>query len=329
MHKKNILLIGGLGFIGSCFVNLFRTKYNFQILDTNYFQQTMDNDIQTTIKDIRNIELNDFRNIDFVVHMGELSNDPLGEFDKCVTKKINQEGTKKIFEMAQKSNIKKFIYMSSASIYGFSKEIMYETSLPNPLSEYAISKVENENFILKNTFPFETIILRNATAFGYSTNLRLDLVVNDLTFDGYFNKQIKLISDGQPKRPIVHIYDISNAIDMIISDERNLDKEIFNIGSNNMNFSIKQIAETIGNTLNLENISFGEFDSDQRSYEVNFDKFTKYFPNFSITYDLKNGVEHLVAHLAGYELNGNEKRINSIKELVSDGKLNSELFWND
>ncbi len=329
MHKKNILLIGGLGFIGSCFVNLFRTKYNFQILDTNYFQQTMDNNIQTTIKDIRNIELNDFHNIDFVVHMGELSNDPLGEFDKDVTKKINQEGTKKIFEMAQKSNIKKFIYMSSASIYGFSKEIMYETSLPNPLTEYAISKVENENFILENTFPFETIILRNATAFGYSTNLRLDLVVNDLTFNGYFNKQIKLISDGQPKRPIVHIYDISNAIDMIISDERNLDKEIFNIGSNNMNFSIKQIAETIGNTLNLEDISFGEFDSDQRSYEVNFDKFTKYFPNFSIRYDLKNGVEHLVAHLAGYELNGNEKRINSIKELVSDGKLNSELFWNN
>ncbi len=329
MHKKNILLIGGLGFIGSCFVNLFRTKYNFQILDTNYFQQTMDNNIQTTIKDIRNIELNDFHNIDFVVHMGELSNDPLGEFDKDVTKKINQEGTKKIFEMAQKSNIKKFIYMSSASIYGFSKEIMYETSLPNPLTEYAISKVENENFILENTFAFETIILRNATAFGYSTNLRLDLVVNDLTFNGYFNKQIKLISDGQPKRPIVHIYDISNAIDMIISDERNLDKEIFNIGSNNMNFSIKQIAETIGNTLNLEDISFGEFDSDQRSYEVNFDKFTKYFSNFSIRYDLKNGVEHLIAHLAGYELNGNEKRINSIKELVSDGKLNSELFWND
>ena len=96
-----------------------------------------------------------------------------------------------------------------------------------------------------------------------------------------------------------------------------------------MNFSIKQIAETIGNTLNLEDISFGEFDSDQRSYEVNFDKFTKYFSNFSIRYDLKNGVEHLIAHLAGYELNGNEKRINSIKELVSDGKLNSELFWND
>ena len=160
--------------------------------------------------------------------------------------------------------------MTSARVYGFSEKIMKETSKVSPLTEYSKAKVENEKYILDNNFSFETVILRNSTAFGFSSNLRLDLVVNDLTYGAFKNKKINLLSDGTPKRPIVHIADICRVIEMVLVDTRNLNKEIFNVGDDKMNFSIKEIAEKVGECLNLDDISFGKHDADQRSYVLNF-----------------------------------------------------------
>ena len=207
------------------------------------FSRNSENKGNIIYKDIRNISLEDLKDIEAIVHMAELSNDPLGDLNKEVTRKINHEGTMRLLEIANRSNVKKVIYMSSASVYGFSNDIVSELSTTNPLTEYAKAKVNNENFILDNEFSFQTIILRNSTAFGYSKNLRLDLVVNDLTFDGFFNKKIKLLSDGTPKRPLVHIHDICKLIDLILIDTRNLDKEIINVGSDNLNFSIKELLK--------------------------------------------------------------------------------------
>ena len=324
---KKILLIGGLGYIGTYFYKNLEKKYDIKIYDTNFFKQKIEDLENTIIKDIRQISLKDLQGIDFIVHMGELSNDPLGELNRNITHQINHLATARLLELSKKSSIKKFIYMSSASVYGFSQKIMNEKSEINPLTEYSKAKARNEEYLLNNNFPFESIILRNATAFGFSPNLRLDLVVNDFTFNGYTNREINLISDGKPKRPIVHIHDITKIIELIIEEKRNFDKQIFNVGENTMNYSIKDIAQEVGNILNLESIKFGKSDQDQRSYIVNFDKLKNCFPEFEFKYNLTYGIQDLINNLEDYELTGNEFRINFLQSMISKKRLDEDFYW--
>lgn len=325
-----VLITGGLGYIGSYFVENYSHKYDLKIYDSNLFQYDYSKNSlfeNIVIKDLREISLQDVLDVDFVIHMGELSNDPLGDFNKHLTNEINHVATGNLLNLLNKTDVKKFIYMSSASVYGYSEDIMSETSSVSPLTEYAKAKIKNEEYILENEFSFESIILRNSTAFGFSKNLRLDLVVNDLTYLGFTEKKLTLFSDGTPVRPIVHIADISQAIDLLINDRRKLDKQIFNIGSNEMNFSIKDIAEKVAECLSLSTITFGDHDPDQRSYKLEFNKFMSYFPNFEIKYDLKEGINNLIHNFKSYSLTGSEKRMQSLKELIADKKVDENLFF--
>lgn len=324
---KKILLTGGLGYIGSYFFDNFKNNYDIKIFDNNLFQKNLTKDLNLIQKDIRDIEKKDLENYEIIIHMGELSNDPLGQLNEKLTNLINHEATINLLKLANKTSIKKFIYMSSASVYGFTKKIVDENSITNPLTAYSKAKIENEQFILKNNFTFESIILRNSTAFGYSSNLRLDLVVNDLTYSGFKNKEIKLQSDGSPKRPLVHIHDICYLIDLLINDERNLNNEIFNVGSEEMNFSVKEIAKTVQHVLNINKVSLGEYDPDQRSYEVSFKKLYKFFPNYKIKYNLQKGIEDLVKNLELHNIKNNEYRINYLKKLLIEKKINENLYW--
>ncbi len=324
---KKILLTGGLGFIGSYFYEKYCSNYNFRIIDTNYFKG-FDENQNIVYKDIRNINQNDLIDIDFVVHMAELSNDPLGDLDKNLTNKINHLATLDLLEIANRANIKKFIYMSSASVYGFSEKILKEKDKVSPLTEYSKAKVRNENYILNNKFNFETIILRNSTAFGFSKNLRLDLVVNDLTYSAFNENKIVLLSDGSPKRPIIHIHDICKFIDVLINEKRNLDKEIFNVGDESLNYSIREIAETVSSVLGVDDISIGKFDSDQRSYELSFVKLKEYFPEFKINFDLKKGILDLVENFKDYKIKGNERRVQLLNQLIKQKRLDENLKWN-
>ncbi|MDA8964519.1 NAD-dependent epimerase/dehydratase family protein [Acidimicrobiia bacterium] len=327
---KKILLTGGFGYIGSYFVKKYHHSYDLHILDTNYFEHSINTDLKQNrflVKDIRDISKNDLNDIEIIVHMGELSNDPLGDLNKNITNEINHIATKNLLILADKTSVKKFIYMSSASVYGFSEEVMNEKSPLNPLTEYSKAKSRNESFIKSSDFSFETVIMRNATAFGFSENLRLDLVVNDLTYGALINNEIKLLSDGTPKRPIVHIHDICQIINLIIRDKRNLDKEIFNIGSNEMNFSIREIAEQVGQCLSLPKITYGKKDLDQRSYSLNFQKLNDYFPTYKVEYNLEAGILDLLENLKNYKLKGSEKRVEQLKQLIDGNKINNKLYW--
>jgi nucleoside-diphosphate-sugar epimerase len=169
--------------------------------------------------------------------------------------------------------------------------------------------------------------LRNSTAFGFSNNLRLDLVVNDLTYGAYVSKEINLLSDGTPKRPLVHIADICRTIEMILNDGRNMDREIFNVGSDTMNFSIKEIAEIIGDRLMLNTITFGQHDADQRSYELDFSKLNEYFPSYNIKFNLHKGIDDLIYNFNKYKISGSEKRISVLNKLISEKKIDQNLYW--
>jgi nucleoside-diphosphate-sugar epimerase len=324
---KSILVTGGMGYIGNKFIELFSEKYDILVFDTSFFGQNKSDSIKIISGDIRKIDLDDLSNIEVIVHMSELSNDPLGAFNPQLTKEINHNGTKNILKLANHIDVKKFIYMSSASVYGFNQNLLDEKSEVNPLTEYALAKINNENYILENNFEFETIIFRNSTVFGFSKNLRLDLVVNDLTYNALKNNKIDVISDGSPKRPFIHVHDLCMLIDIVISDNRNIDKEIFNVGDNSLNYSIKEISKIISDLTNVKDITFGDKDDDQRSYYLSFDKLNKIYPDFKIEFDMSSGILDLINNLKNYKLSGNEIRLRKLDSLKKGKKVDSNLFW--
>lgn len=328
--KKNILLTGGAGYIGSWFVQNYSDKYSIYIVDSLFFGKNLnlEDNIKVINKDIRNISLEDLKNINYVIHMAELSNDPLGEINKNLTQEINVFGTRNLINLCKQAKIEKFIYMSSCSVYGDSGNThVSEESKTNPLTEYAKAKVLNENYLLDNEFEFEVKILRNATAFGYSTNIRTDLVINDLTVSAIENNQIKVLSDGSPRRPFVHIGDISRFIDYIIGND-STKKLLVNIGTEGLNHTVKDVAKIVSKLTNVEDISFGKSDGDARSYFVNFSKVSKLFPNFEFKYQVDDGVNEIVDNFESVILNkNNSKRIKRINELIDSKKINTKLFW--
>jgi len=328
--KKNILLTGGAGYIGSWFVQNYSDKYSIYIVDSLFFGKNLnlEDNIKVINKDIRNISLDDLKNINYVIHMAELSNDPLGEINKDLTQEINVFGTRNLINLCNQAKIEKFIYMSSCSVYGDSGNThASEETKTNPLTEYAKAKVLNENYLLDNEFEFEVKILRNATAFGYSTNIRTDLVINDLTVSAIENNQIKVLSDGRPRRPFVHIGDISRFIDYVIGND-STKKLLVNIGTEGLNHTVKDVAKIVSKLTNVEDISFGKSDGDARSYFVNFSKVSKLFPNFEFKYQVHDGVNEIVDNFESVILNkNNSKRIKRINELIDSKKINTKLFW--
>ena len=328
--KKNILITGGCGFIGSWFISNFSNKYNIKVLDTMFFndKSKLHSQADYIQKDIRNIESKDLDGVEIVVHMAELSNDPLGEINSDLTKEINVMGTQKLLKVCEKSNVKKFVYMSSCSVYGDSGDLYASEESPvNPLTNYAKAKIKNEKLLLENEYNFQIKILRNATAFGYSKNTRSDLVINDLTLNAVGLNKINVLSDGTPRRPFVHIGDISRFIDYLITYDSS-QKLLINVGSKNFNYTVKNIAEIISDITKVQAVSFGVSDGDSRSYFVDFSKLEKLFPNFEFIYDIKIGVKELMNNYEDIiKNNENNKRIKKINQLIQNGDVDDKLFW--
>ena len=328
--KKNILITGGCGFIGSWFISNFSNKYNIKVLDTMFFndKSKLDSQADYVQKDIRNLESEDLIDVEIVIHMAELSNDPLGEINSDLTKEINVMGTQKLLNACKKSSVKKFVYMSSCSVYGDSGDLHASEESPvNPLTNYAKAKIINEKLLLENEYDFQIKILRNATAFGYSKNTRSDLVINDLTLNAVELNKINVLSDGTPRRPFVHIGDISRFIDYLINYDDS-QKLLINVGSKNLNYTVKDIAEIIGDITKVQSISFGVSDGDSRSYFVDFSKLEKLFPNFKFIYDIEIGVKELINDYEAIKKNKvNNKRIKKINSLIQNGDVDDKLFW--
>ena len=222
----NILIIGYAGYIGPVLVDqlIKNKKYSLTGIDTGYFEKkhifknNKYKNFKTIVKDVREIKKSDLINIDAIVYLAAISNDPMGNKFQKVTHEINYKSALKVANLAKKNGVSKFIYASSCSMYGFTSTLpKTERSGLNPLTAYAKSKVLAEKKLKKiSTKNFKIICLRFATACGYSKNIRLDLVLNDFVASAITSKKIVVLSDGSPWRPMIHVVDMARAINWSI-----------------------------------------------------------------------------------------------------------------
>lgn len=334
-----ILITGNLGYIGSVLGN-YLSSYGFKVmgLDSGFFQKnTVDvcRDIKTNIKDIRDIIPKDLIGVESIVHLAGLSNDPLGEFDKSLTFEINYEATINLAKMAKASGIKKFVFMSSQSIYGYSdidEPLDEDCSVKNPQTAYAESKwlAEKEIFLLDSS-TFSVVALRPSTVFGWSPRLRTDIVFNNLLTTGFFSKQINVHSDGLPWRPIIHIMDVCKAIKMVL--ESNLSRVSLNLGIIGGNFQVSELATIASKSLNDIPVIFNtENITDSRSYKVDFKK-AKDLLGFQANITLETGAREIIKKLIDLKIDSEiffkkTNRLTSLKQLLIDKSLKNDLRFN-
>ncbi|MEK9175907.1 MAG: SDR family oxidoreductase [Patescibacteria group bacterium] len=338
---KKILVTGDFGYIGSALVPLLlHHGYKVVGFDTDYFEKSLGDSkpqfYKRIIKDIRKAEKKDLEDIDCVIHLAALSNDPMGEIDPKVTEEINFKSTIRVAELAKEAHVKRFIFSSSCSIYGIAKSgVVDERSKVNPITEYAKSKINVEKELMRMADnKFCTAILRNSTVYGYSPKFRSDLVVNDLTLSALINGKIRVKSDGTAWRPLLDVRDLSNIFKAFIeADSKTINKEIFNIGFSENNFQVKTIAETISEVL-LCGITYNrELGKDSRSYSVSFDKFHSKFPNIVQKWPLEKSVKDLSVRLSAAIKNPGINRedyvrLVTLQDLISKKRLNHKLYWN-
>lgn len=279
------LITGNLGYIGTVLSShLENFGMNISGLDSGYYKDCLldpdHGDVPTRIKDIRDAIVEDFQGFDSAVHLAALSNDPIGELDSDLTFQINQDASINAAKLAQEAGVKRFVFVSTQSIYGISSSDLEldESAAKNPQTAYAKSKWEAEQVILEmSSDDFTTIALRPSTVFGWSPRLRSDIVFNNLLLSGLTKAKIEVHSDGSPWRPIVHVSDLSEAIRLaLMADHDKVSGNAFNIGKMGGNYKVSDIATAAQSCIKGTEVIFNTEDiTDPRSYKVDFNKALK------------------------------------------------------
>jgi nucleoside-diphosphate-sugar epimerase len=301
---------GGTGYIGRVLVPmLVKEGYDVTVLDRMFLnyddveKDYSDLNVRLIKGDIRDFDPNLLKNMDAVVDLAALSNDPSGDLDPVKTWDINYIGRVRVARMAKKLGVKRYIVASSCSVYGFRDDIADENSKPNPLTTYAQANiaVEGDNVRLSDN-EFSSTALRFATAFGYSKRMRFDIAVNAMTLNALKTNKIRLMRDGEQFRPFVHVIDISRSIINILSQTSDVvGGRIFNIGSDSLNVKLKDLAEVIRQEVDPSSQIEWYGDPDIRSYKVSFNRASREL-KFKTVMDIKKGVEEILEKLKSGEL---------------------------
>jgi len=301
-----IFVTGHRGYIGVHLVKMLKEAGHFvKGCDLNLFEgcewdEFIYPDIEL-VKDIRELSIDDIKGYDCIMHLAAISNDPMGDLIPEITYSINRDGSIYLANLAKKAEIPRFIFSSSCSIYGKGEKLdLDENSSFNPVSAYAESKIATEKALREmSNVHFNAICLRNSTAYGFSPMFRIDLVVNNLLTCAFTKKEIRIMSDGSPWRPLIHCADIAKAF--VHFAETDLKGRYFtavNIGANSENYQVKDVAEKVQNFVKDAKVVFtGEIGEDPRNYRVNFNYLKEVAPDFSLTYSLDKGMEELYCHL--------------------------------
>ncbi|BAZ24109.1 3-beta hydroxysteroid dehydrogenase/isomerase [Kalymmatonema gypsitolerans NIES-4073] len=337
-----ILVTGTEGYLGSLLPPLLIERGHEVIgVDTGFYKVGwLYNGTQVTAKtltkDIRHITVEDLQGVDAIVHMAELSNDPTGQLAPHITYEINHKGSVRLAELAKQAGVRRFVYMSSCSVYGVATEgDVTEESPVNPQTAYAECKtlVERDVKPLADD-DFSPTFMRNATAFGASPRMRFDIVLNNLAGLAWTTKEIKMISDGTPWRPLVHALDICKAIVCTVEAPRDIvHNQIFNVGDTANNYRVKQIAEIIAGVFPGCKLSFGDQGADNRSYRVSFEKINTVLPGFKCDWNAQRGAQQLYDLFLQIDmteevfLSRGFTRLKQLEYLIRTQQINQDFFW--
>ncbi|MFC1648705.1 NAD-dependent epimerase/dehydratase family protein [Nanoarchaeota archaeon] len=337
-----VLVTGHKGYIGSVLLPMLLERGHEVVgIDSDIFRRCTYGEppveVKSIEKDIRDVTEEDVAGFDAIIHLAGLSNDPLGDWRPNLTYEINWKASVKIAELAKKMRVPRFLFSSSCSTYGASGDKMIdESGTFNPVTPYGKSKVYVERDLSKMADEnFTPVYLRNATVYGMSPRIRFDLVLNNLVAWAFTTQKIFMKSDGTPWRPIVHVADVCRAFIAAMEAPKELvHDKAFNVGINEDNYQISEVAEAVRDTVPDSYIEYAEgAGPDKRCYRVDCNLIKKTLKDFKPVWNAKKGAEELYEAYKKYGVSVDEfegpkfKRIAHIEYLVENGILDENFRW--
>ena len=297
-----VLVTGNEGYLGSVIApRLARAGHDVAGLDSGLFAACglgpPPPEVPTTRLDIRDVEERHLQGFDAVVHLAALSNDPLGDLEPKHTWAINHEASVRLARLARAAGVRRFLYASSCSVYGVSEDgaLVDEEAPMRPTTPYAASKVRVEDDLHELAdADFSPVYLRNATVFGFSPRPRMDVVLNNLVGWAHLNGEVRVLSDGSPWRPLVHVQDAAEAVLAALEAPAGaVHDRAFNVGLDEENHCVRELAELAAEVCDAQVSILGSPDPDARSYRVSFARIREALPAFRAAWSARAGAEEL------------------------------------